>query len=158
MPLSSPSVSWSADLHALAQRHSERIAVRGVAANLSYAALSARAHALAARLDELGVATGDSVAWSLPNGPDAVWAGYGITLQGAAETPLSPNLTSDEVAWIAGLAGTRWVVTTSARRGFFAALGLGVVAVEDIGPGGPSPRPPAPPANPRPLSTATANA
>ena len=144
MPLSSPSVSWSADLHALAQRHGERIAVRGVAANLSYAALSARAHALAARLDELGVATGDSVAWSLPNGPDAVWAGYGITLQGAAETPLSPNLTSDEVAWIAGLAGTRWVVTTSARRGFFAALGLGVVAVEDIGLGGPSPRPPVP--------------
>ena len=137
-------VPWSADLHALAQRHGDRVAVRGEGASLSYTALSARAHALAAKLDETGVAAGDSVAWSLPNGPDAAWASYGITLHGAAETPMAPSLTSDEVGWFAGLAGTRWVVTHSARRGFFAALGMRVIAIEDIGPVGPAPRAPVP--------------
>jgi len=111
---------------------------------MSFNALSARAHALAANLDALGVAAGESVAWSLPNGPDAAWASYGITLHGAAETSMAPSLTADEVAWFAGLAGTRWVVTQSARRGFFAALGMRTIAVEDIGPGGPSPRAPVP--------------
>jgi len=137
-------VPWSADLHALAQRYGGRIAVRSTGASLSYAGLSARAHALAAKLDALGVAAGESVAWSLPNGRDAAWASYGITLHGAAETPMAPSLTADEVAWFAGLAGTRWVVTQAARRGFFAALGMRAIALEDIDPGGPAPRAPVP--------------
>ena len=132
-------VSWSADLHELAQRHGERIAVRGADAQLSYAALSARSHALAQALGSSGIAPGDSVAWSLPNGPEAAWASYGITLHGAAETPMAPSLTADEVAWFAGLAGTRWVVTQAARRDFFTALGMQVIAVEDVGADGPSP-------------------
>ena len=137
-------VPWSADLLALAQRFGDRIAVRGAVASLSYAALSARAHALAEQLRALGIGPGESVAWSLPNGPDAVWASYGITLHGAAETPMAPSLTAAEVGWFGGLAGTRWVVTQAARRGFFAALGLRVIAIEDIGPEGPSPRAPVP--------------
>jgi acyl-CoA synthetase (AMP-forming)/AMP-acid ligase II len=138
--LSSPAVPWSADLHALAQHHGERIAVRGAGASLTYAGLSARAHALAAKLDELGIAAGESVAWSLPNGADAVWASYGITLYGAAETPIAPTLTADEVSWFAGLAGTRWIVTQAARQAFFTALGMRVIAVETIGVGRSSPR------------------
>ena len=134
------SVPWSAELHALAQRHGERVALRSAGGTLSYASLSARAHALAARLDELGIAAGEAVAWSLANGPEAVWASYGITLHGAAETPMPPSLTADEVAWFAGLAGVRWVVTRAARREFFATLGIQVIAVEDIGPGKPAPR------------------
>ncbi len=113
-------------------------------AGLSYAALSARAHALAEQLRALGIAPGESVAWSLPNGPEAVWASYGITLHGAAETPMAPSLTADEVGWFAGLAGTQWVVTQATRRAFFASLGLRVIAIEDIGPDGPSPRAPVP--------------
>ena len=118
--------------------------MRGAGASLSYAALSARAHALAAKLNALGVVPGDAVAWSLLNGPEAVWSSYGITLQGAAETPMAPSLTADEVAWFAGLAGARWVVTREARRGFFAALGLGAIAVEDIAATGPAPLAPVP--------------
>jgi acyl-CoA synthetase (AMP-forming)/AMP-acid ligase II len=137
-------IPWSADLHALAQRFGDRIAVRGAGAGpgftLTYAALSARAHALAGQLRALGITPGESVAWSLPNGPDAVWASYGITLHGAAETPMAPSLTAEEVGWFAGLAGTRWVVTQSSRQGFFAALGMKAIAIEDIGPAGPSPR------------------
>lgn len=132
-------VPWSAELHALAQRHGERVALRCAGAAFSYACLSERAHALAARLDELGIAAGDAVAWSLANGPEAVWASYGITLHGAAETPMAPSLTADEVGWFAGLAGARWVVTQAARRGFFAALGMQTIAVEDIPPGRPAP-------------------
>lgn len=132
-------VPWSEALHALAQRHGARVAVRVAGASLTYAALSDRAHALAARLNALGIGPGESVAWSLPNGPEAVWASYGITLQGAAETPMAPSLTAAEVAWFAGLAGTRWVVAQEARRGFFAALGMGVVAVEDVAATGPAP-------------------
>ena len=133
-------VPWSADLHALALRHGDRVAVRSSGTSLSYAALSARAHALAAKLDASGVAPGESVAWSLPNGPEAAWASYGITLHGAAETPMAPSLTADEVRWFTGLARTQWVVTQSARRGFFTALGMRVIAVEDIVPAGPAPR------------------
>jgi len=132
-------VPWSADLHALVLRHGERIALRSADATLSYASLSARAHALAAKLDELGVSAGEAVAWSLSNGPEAVWASYGITLHGAAETPMPPTLTADEVRWFAGLAGAQWVVTQAARRDFFAALDMRVIAVEDIGPGRPAP-------------------
>ena len=134
-----PLVPWSAQLHALGQCYNDRVAVRSAGASLSYAALSARAHALAAKLSDLGVAPGEAVAWSLPNGPEAVWASYGITLQGAAETPMAPSLTADEVAWFAGLAGARWIVTQEARRGFFAALGMGAIAVEEIAVAGPAP-------------------
>ena len=115
--------------------------MRSAGASLSYAALAARAHALAARLAGLGVAPGEPVALSLPNGTDVVWASYGITLHGAAETPMSPALTADEVAWFAGLAGARWVVTQAARRDFFADLGMKAIAIEDLDPEPGPPRP-----------------
>lgn len=125
-------VPWSAGLCALAQRFGERVAVRGAHDDLSFAALSRRAHALAARLTQLDLPPGEPVALSLPNGTDVVWSSYGITLHGAAEAPMSPSLTADEVAWITGLAGCRWVVTAAGRADFFAALGKRVIAVEDV--------------------------
>lgn len=127
-------VPWSSALCALAQRFGARVAVRGAQNSLSFAGLSNRAHALAAHLAGLGVAPGDPVALSLPNGTDVVWASYGITLHGAAETPMSPALTADEIAWFAGLAGAKWVVTQAARRDFFAALGMKAIAIEELGP------------------------
>jgi acyl-CoA synthetase (AMP-forming)/AMP-acid ligase II len=125
-------VSWSADLQALAQRFGSCVAVRGALGSLSFAGLSQRAHMLAAKLAQLGIAPGEPVALSLPNGTDVVWASYGITLHGAAETPISPALTADEVAWFVGLAGSKWVVTQAARREFFCALGMHVIAIEDM--------------------------
>jgi len=113
--------------------------VRDARGALSFAELTARAHALSARLGALGIAPGEPVALSLPNGTDVVWASYGITLHGAAEAPMSPSLTSDEVAWITGLAGCAWVVTSDASREFFAALGKRVIAIEDIMPGSAAP-------------------
>jgi acyl-CoA synthetase (AMP-forming)/AMP-acid ligase II len=125
-------VSWSSGLLSLAQRFGSRVAVRSAQASLSFSELSARAHALAGRLAEQGITPGEPVALSLPNGTDVVWASYGITLHGAAETPMSPSLTADEVAWFAGLAGARSVVTQAARRDFFAALGMKAIAIEDL--------------------------
>jgi acyl-CoA synthetase (AMP-forming)/AMP-acid ligase II len=138
-------VPWSENLHALARRYGERVAVRSTGASLSYAALSARAHALASRLAGMGIAPGDPVALSLPNGTDVVWASYGTMLHGAAEAPMSPDLTADEVAWFAGLAGARWVVTHAARRDFFAALGMQPIAIEDLDPEVDPPAVPLPP-------------
>ena len=134
-------VPWSAGLAALARRHGERIAVRDASSTLSYEGLNARAHGLAARLRALGVAPGTPVASSLANGTDAVWVSYGITAHGAAEMPLHAALTAEEVRWHAGLAHLRWVVTRSARRDFFASLGLEVIAFEDIAAAGESPLP-----------------
>jgi acyl-CoA synthetase (AMP-forming)/AMP-acid ligase II len=128
-------VPWSSSLCDLAGRFGGRAAVRDARGALSYADLAARAHALAARLADLGIAGGEPVALSLSNGTDVAWASYGITLHGAAEAPMSPSLTSDEVAWITGLANCEWVVTGAARRGFFEALGKRVIVVEDIAPG-----------------------
>jgi acyl-CoA synthetase (AMP-forming)/AMP-acid ligase II len=57
---------------------------------------------------------------------------------------MAPSLTADEVAWFAGLARTRWVVAHAARRDFFSALGMQVIAVEDVAAEGPAPLAPVP--------------
>ena len=54
---------------------------------------------------------------------------------------MSPSLTADEVAWITGLAGCAWVVTSEARRAFFGALGKRVLALEEIAAGSVPPAP-----------------
>lgn len=125
-------IPWSAGLLALARRFGDAVAVRDTRSTLSFNALAGRAHAMAAALAARGIRAGEPVALSLPNGTDVVWASYGITLHGAAEAPMSPSLTADEVAWITGLARCRHVVTEEARRPFFEALGKEVLAIEDI--------------------------
>ena len=109
-------IPWSADLRRMAVRFGNKTAVTDGRERLSYSELSGRAHALAARLLALGVGTGKPVATLLPNGLAAVWACYGIRLTGAAETPLNWNSTDDEIAWSAGLAGFRIIVTTQRDR------------------------------------------
>jgi len=144
------SVPWSSELRTLAARYGERPAVRderGVA--LSYAGLCARAHALAARLSGAGLGEGDAVAILLPNSLAAAWASAGVTLGGAAETPLSWGYTADEIAWSASLAGFRVAVTRRERASALRALGIEAIAIEDLADADPGATLPAVPAGAR---------
>lgn len=128
------SVPWSGELRTLAARYGERSAVRDQSgAVLSYADLCARAHALAARLQAAGVNPGDAVATLLPNSLEAVWVSAGVTLSGAAETPLSWGYTADEIAWSRQLAGFCIALTRRERAGALHALGIETIAIEDLG-------------------------
>lgn len=126
------SVPWSSELRALAARFGDLIAVRDENAALSYTALCARAHALAAQLLAAGVQAGDSVATLLPNSLAASWASCGVTLTGAAETPLGWRYTADEIAWSARLAGFRIALTRRERAAQLRALGIEPIAIEDL--------------------------
>lgn len=127
------SVPWSAELRTLAARYGELAAVRDErGATLTYADVCARAHALAARLQDAGVQAGDAVATLLPNSLEAVWASWGVALSGAAETPLGWGYTADEIAWSVGLAGIRIVLTRRERAQALRAFGIEPIAVEEL--------------------------
>lgn len=128
------SIPWSSDLRNLAARFADRVAVNTGAATLTYASLSAHAHALARTLADRGIGPGTSAATLLPNSTEVVWAAAGITLSGACEVMLNPAFTPDELAWCAKLASLRVIVTDAARAPIVERLGLEVVRVEDIDP------------------------
>ena len=133
------SIPWSQELRTLVARYRSRDAVRDAEGlSVDYAELSARAHALAARLLDAGLTQGEAVAVLLPNCLEATWASAGVTLSGAAETPLGWGCTADEIAWGRQLAGFRLAVTRRERAPALRALGIEIIAVEDVGgaPGG----------------------
>jgi len=125
-------IAWSSDLRLIANRFGDTPVVTDGRHSLSYRELSRRAHLLARRLIALGVQAGDSVATALPNCNDAVWASYGVTASGAAETPLNVVMTPDEIGWFASLAKFRYVVTQAARAEGFRAMGFEPVTLESI--------------------------
>ncbi|MBE0627563.1 MAG: acyl--CoA ligase [Burkholderiales bacterium] len=126
------SIPWSRELRTLAARYGGLTAVRDEREALSYAALCARAHALAAQLLAAGVQQGESVATLLPNCLASVWSSCGVTLSGAAETPLAWGYTADEITWSARLAGFRIAVTRRERAGALRSLGIEPILVEDL--------------------------
>ena len=65
---------------------------------LTYAELAARARAVAAGLQKLGVRKGDRVALCLANGPALIASFYGIWRAGAVAVPCNPMLTARELA------------------------------------------------------------
>jgi acyl-CoA synthetase (AMP-forming)/AMP-acid ligase II len=66
---------------------------------ISYARLGRQEQEVAGRLAGLGVARGDRVALSLPNGPDLVVLLLAVTALGAAAAPLNPAYTQPEFAF-----------------------------------------------------------
>jgi acyl-CoA synthetase (AMP-forming)/AMP-acid ligase II len=128
-------ISWSGDLQALARRFGGRAAVTdGGAGALSFADLSARAHGLAERLRNEGVAVGDPVATLVLNGPDAAWVSYGATVAGVAETSLNIALTDAEIRHCAGLARFRRVVAPASLAPRLRALDLDPLPLEAVAP------------------------
>ena len=70
----------------------------------------------------------------MPNGPDAAWVSFGLTIAGAAETPVNVAATDAELAWYARLADFRSVVAPAAAAARLAALGLSPLALEAVAP------------------------
>ena len=118
-------IDWSGQLRALASRFGHRIAARdGAGAHLSYADLSARAHAVAAHLLGLGLRPGDPVASLLPNSLEAIWLSYCLKLAGLAEVPLGWGYTADEIRWCARVSGAKILITREARTALAVEAGL----------------------------------
>lgn len=128
------SIPWSRELAVLARRHADRPAVNTGTVTLSYGELERRARGLAQLLVRRGVIAGTRIAYYLPNGIAAVWAGYGITMTGACEVPLNPAYTADELAWCVQLSEVRVIVTDRARIDAVRALGVDAVLVEECTP------------------------
>ena len=88
--------NFAALLDATARRHAERPAVRSGGGALSYRALDRRAGGVARLLADKGVAAGDRVALTLPNGWPFAAAFLGALKVGAVVAPLDPRLTAEE--------------------------------------------------------------
>jgi long-chain acyl-CoA synthetase len=90
--------NFAVRLDATAREHADRTAVRGSGGALSYRALDRRAGGVARALADKGVAAGDRVALTLPNGWPFAAAFVGALKLGAVVAPLDPRLTAEERA------------------------------------------------------------
>lgn len=133
-------IAWSNDLLTLAARFGDRIAVTDGTRHMDFATLAARAHALGHRLRATGVPAGAPIASLVPNGVEAPWVSYGITIAGAAEIPVNAHSTDTEIGWFAELTGFRRILAPAAQQARLAALGFEPWPIESITPD-PDPRP-----------------
>lgn len=90
-----------------AARHGEKIALRGLDASYSYAALNAEANAIAERLMVAGVKPGDIVAVALPRSCMRIIAVLGIIKAGAAYLGLEWDLPKQRAEALCRDAGVR---------------------------------------------------
>ncbi|WP_328457314.1 non-ribosomal peptide synthetase [Amycolatopsis sp. NBC_00438] len=95
------------------RRSPERIAVRDTAATLTFAELDRRTAALAGALRAHGVGRGDRVGVGLGRGVDLVVALLAVWRTGAAYVPLDPTYPADRLAFMAGDAAIRALVSTT---------------------------------------------
>ena len=125
-------IPWSLELHTLAQRYPEQVAVDDGRATLTYAALNARAHALANALLNDGAQPGGCVGIYLPNGIDAVWADYGATISGVCLVHLNAAYTRQEIQWGQQLAPMSHIITNRTYADTVRDLGARLILCEDI--------------------------
>jgi acyl-CoA synthetase (AMP-forming)/AMP-acid ligase II len=116
----------------VAQRFAKRIAVVDRDNAITYAELFRKAAGLAHQLVTSGVRPGDPVASFVCNSIPAVWAGYGITLSGAAEVAMNFGLNEADRRHCLELTKVRHVVTTANEAEFFKSMGLRVHAIDDV--------------------------
>jgi acyl-CoA synthetase (AMP-forming)/AMP-acid ligase II len=126
-------ISWAECFSVLATRFESRIAIVDAAGSLSYASLFRKAASLADILLASGVRPGEPVATFLRNGIPAVWASYGVTLSGAAETALNPDLGKADREHCLALCKAGHVVTSASQAEPFRALDVVVHCVEEVG-------------------------
>src|SRR5690349_4561221 len=103
------------DEMAAARPQADALVFRGE--RVSYAALGARADALARGLLAYGVTRGDRVAILLPNRPEWVIAAAAAAKIGAVTAAISSFSTPREIAWTLEHARPRAVITMEAFRG-----------------------------------------
>ncbi|WP_405461334.1 amino acid adenylation domain-containing protein [Streptomyces sp. NBC_00101] len=97
-----------------ARRTPDAPAVRDARTTLTYAALDARADALAHRLAALGIGPEDRVAVALPRTHELVVGLLGVLKAGAAYVPLDPDYPADRLAYMLDDARPRLLLTTPA--------------------------------------------
>ncbi|MCX4696224.1 non-ribosomal peptide synthetase [Streptomyces sp. NBC_01408] len=102
---------------AQARRTPHRTALSYGEESLSYAALDARANALAHRLIEAGVGRGGAVGLLLDRSPHLVVAALAVLKCGAAYVPLDPRLPDARVAVVMEDVGARVLLTQEAHAG-----------------------------------------
>jgi amino acid adenylation domain-containing protein len=98
-------------LTAAAERHPDGVAVRDRGRSLTYAELEARANRLAHVLREADVAPGDRVGLYLDKSLQSLVGIYGVLKAGAAYVPFDPQAPTSRLAYIAGNAGIRVLLT-----------------------------------------------
>jgi natural product biosynthesis luciferase-like monooxygenase protein len=98
---------------AQAARTPHAVALRWQGEALSYRSLEERATALAQRLAQRGVRSGDIVGLCLERTPELVISLLAVMKAGAAYLPLDPEYPAGRIAFMIEDSGTRLVVTTS---------------------------------------------
>jgi acyl-CoA synthetase (AMP-forming)/AMP-acid ligase II len=102
-------MDWSYPLLAACERNPRRPAVRHRGTELSFAELELRIAALTVGLERAG-AGGTTVAWLLPNAPEAIELSMALARIGAVSVPLNPRLQLDELDYMLDDSGARWLV------------------------------------------------
>ncbi len=102
-------------LRASVERESEAVALVEVGGqSLTYGELWQRASRVAGGLRGAGIARGDRVAIRLPNGIDWVLAFFGAQLLGAVVVPVNTRFTGEEVEYVVGDSGAKFVFSPDA--------------------------------------------
>ncbi|OBU85449.1 hypothetical protein MY55_16720 [Chromobacterium subtsugae] len=117
-----------------ARRTPHACAVEAEDGALDYAALMARADALAVRLRRLGAGPGKLVAVHLPRGQDLPMALVGILRSGAGYLPLDPDLPHERLSYIVEDAAPVAIVAYPGSTGWLSAPLPEVVPVDEAGP------------------------
>ncbi|MGW2277178.1 amino acid adenylation domain-containing protein [Streptomyces sp. NPDC001770] len=99
-----------------ARRTPDAPAVRDARTTLTYAALDARADALAHRLTALGIGPEDRVAVALPRTHDLLVGLLGVLKAGAAYVPLDPDYPADRLSYMLEDSRPRLLLTTPDLR------------------------------------------
>ncbi|MGN6268798.1 MAG: non-ribosomal peptide synthetase [Sphingomonas sp.] len=125
-----------ATLHGLVDRTIERqpdtVAVTCGETSLTYAALGARADAIAQALLRVGATEGALVALCVERSVSAVAAILGILKIGAAYVPLDPGCPSARLATVLDDAAPRLLLCDASTRPLFAATAVSTLALEEI--------------------------
>ncbi|WP_144633868.1 class I adenylate-forming enzyme family protein [Bordetella genomosp. 13] len=127
-------IPWSLELHTLARRFPQGVAVDDGQGTLGYAELNARAHALAQALLADGARQGGCVGIYLPNGRTAVWADYGATVSGVCLVHLNAVYTREEIRWSQQLTPMSHIITDRAHAETVRGLSARLILCEDIAP------------------------
>jgi 2-furoate---CoA ligase len=99
-----------------AERHPERVAVRGVGRHFGYREWDARTNQLARALHGLGVRPGERVAFALTGGEPLASLHLAAQKLGAVSVPLSTRFSADELRYCLGDSGTRLLVVDEANQ------------------------------------------
>lgn len=132
--LTHETVPWSLELHTLASRYGDLVAVDDGQSTMTYAELNARAHGLARVLHAQGVQAGDCIGIYLPNGIPAVWADYGTTISAGCVVHLNAAYTREEIQWSHQLTPMRIIVTDRDHAERVQGLGATLILCDEVPP------------------------